>query len=73
MPALFQRVMDSILSEHPHAHAVIDDILVVTMGSEIEHISTVQKTFKKLDKENMALKLTKCKLGQKEAKGLTIK
>ena len=38
MPAEFQRVMDTILSEFPQAHAFIDDILVVT---EVEHISAV--------------------------------
>ena len=43
MPAEFQRVMDSILSEYPQAHAFFDDILFVTKGSEIEHIATVEK------------------------------
>ena len=37
MPAEFQRVVDAILSEFPQAHAFIDDILVVTKGTKIEH------------------------------------
>ena len=60
MPAKNHRVMDSILSEFPQAHKFIVDTLVTTKGSEIEHMSTVKKILKKLDKENMALKLTKC-------------
>ena len=43
MPAEFQRVMDKILSEFPQAHAFIDDILAVTKGTEIEHISAVER------------------------------
>ena len=70
MPAEFQRVMDSILSEYPQAHAFIDDILVVTKGSEIEHIATVEKILRKLDEENMSLKLTKCNFAQQECKWL---
>ena len=70
MPAEFQRVMDSILSEFPHAHAFIDDILITTKGSENEHIPTVEKILKKLDKENMELKLSKSKFAQRECEWL---
>ena len=69
MPAELQRVMDSILLEYPQAHAFIDDILVVTLGSEIEHKATVEN-LRKLDKENMSLKLTKCNFAQQECKCL---
>ena len=58
MPAEFQRVMDCIPSEFPQAHAFIHHILVVTKGTEIDHIATVEKVLKKLDEENMYLKLT---------------
>ena len=70
MPAEFQRTMDSILSELPQAHAFIDDLLVVTKGSEIEHISTVQKILRKLDEENLSLKLSKCTFAQKDCEWL---
>ena len=60
MPAEFQRVMDTIFLELPQAHAFIDDNLVVTKGTEIEHISAVERILRKLDCENMSLKLTKC-------------
>ena len=42
MPAEFQRVMDFILSELPNAHAFIDDSLVLSKGTEIEHISIAE-------------------------------
>ena len=48
MPAEFQRVMDTILSNFPQAHAFIDDILVVTKGTEVDHISAVEKNLRKL-------------------------
>ena len=70
MPAEFQRVMDTILSEFPQAHAFIDDILVVTKGTEIEHISTVERILRKLDRENMSLKLTKCQFARRECEWL---
>ena len=70
MLAEFQKVMDSILSEFPQAHAFIDDILITTEGSETEHISTVEKILKKIDNENMALKLSKCKFAQRECEWL---
>ena len=51
--------MDCILAEYPHVHAFIDDILIVTKGTAIDHIATVEKILKKLDQENMSLKLKK--------------
>ena len=62
--------MDTILSEFPQAHAFIDDHLVVTKGTEIEHISTVEKILRKLDRENMSLKLTKCHFARRECEWL---
>ena len=73
MPAEFQRVMDTILSEFPQAHTFIDDILVVTKGTEIEHISTVERILRKLNRENMSLKLTKCQFARRECEWLRLK
>ena len=50
MPAEFQRVMDTILSEFPQTHAFLDDILVVTKGTENEHTSAVEYILGKLDR-----------------------
>ena len=68
MPAEFQRVMDALLSEFPCAHAIIDDILVISKGSK--NIALVEKILKKLDKENRVLKLEKCKYTIKECEWL---
>ena len=70
MPTESQRAMDCILSELPQAHAFIDKILVVTKGAEVDHIATIEKKLKKLDKENMSLKLTQCKFAQHECEWL---
>ena len=70
MPAEFQRVTDAILSEYPCAHAFIDDILVISKGTKIEHIALVEKFLSKLDKENMALKLEKCQFAKNECEWL---
>ena len=64
MPAEFQRVMDAILSEFPCSHAFIDDILVLSKGTKIEHIALVEKILSKLDKEIKALKLEKCQFAK---------
>ena len=65
--------MDTILSEFPQAHAFIDDLLVVNKGTEIEHISAVEKILRKLDREIMSLKLTKCQFAWKEYEWLGYK
>ena len=70
MPAEFQRAMDCILAEYPQAHAFIDNILVVSKGIAIDHIATVEKILKKLEQENMSLKLSKCKFAQRECEWL---
>ena len=62
--------MDTIISEFPQAHAFIDDILVVTKGTEIEHISAVERILRKLDRENVSLLLTKCQFARKECEWL---
>ena len=55
-----QRVIDSILKEIPNAHAFINDFLVLSKGTKIEHIAIVEKILRKLDRENNALQLPKC-------------
>ena len=65
MPADFQRVMKATLFEVPREHAFGDDILVVSRGSKIEHITAIEKTLRKLNKKNLSVKLTKCNLAQR--------
>ena len=70
MMAEFQLVVDFILKEFPNAHAVIDDILVPSKGSEMENIAIVEKIWRKLDRGNMALKLPKCDFKKLECEWL---
>ena len=48
----------------------MDDILIVSKGEKIEHKKLVLDELKKLDDENLALKLTKCELFQTEVNWL---
>ena len=43
MPAEFQKVIDNLLKEFPQAKAFIDDILIASKGTKIEHIALVEK------------------------------
>ena len=70
MPAEFQRVMDSILNEFPQVNAFIDDILVTTKGTEVEHLSLVEKIHRKLNREKLSLKLPRCEFAKRECKWL---
>ena len=60
MPAEFQKNMDRTLNHAPNAFCFLDDILIVSKGDEKEHEKLVREVLKRLDNENLALKLTKC-------------
>ena len=70
MPAEFQKVIDNLIKEFPQANAFIDDILIASKGTKIEHIALVEKIFKKLDVSNVALKLQKCEFAKTECEWL---
>ena len=70
MPAEFQRVMDSILNKFPQAKAFVDDILVTTKGTEVEHISLVENILRKLNREIISLKLPMCEFAKRECEWL---
>ena len=57
MPAEFQKAMDRTINHAKNTFCFLDDILIVSKGSEIEHANLVEAVFKKLDAENLALKL----------------
>ena len=42
MPAEFQKVIDNLLKVFPQANAFIDDILIASKGTKIEHIALVE-------------------------------
>ena len=60
MPREFQRIMDLTLAGITNTFAFIDDILIVTHGTEEQHIEKVKEVLKRLDEANVSLKLDKC-------------
>ena len=72
MPAEFQKVIHNFLKEFPQANAFIDDILIASKGTKIEHSALVEKILKKLDVSNVSLKLRKCDFAKTECEWLDI-
>ena len=70
MPAEFQKVIDNLLGEFPQANAFIDDILIASKGTKVEHIALVEKVLKKLDVSNVSLKLRKSEFAKTECEWL---
>ena len=70
MPAEFQKVIYNLFKEFPQANAFIDDILIASKGTKIEHIPLVEKVLKKLDVSNALLKLQKCEFAKTECEWL---
>ena len=60
MPTEFQRIMDLTLAGISNTFAFIDDILIVTHGTETEHIEKVTEVLQRLDEANVNLNLDKC-------------
>ena len=58
-PAIYQRLMESILQGMSHVCVYIDDILI-TETSEEEHLQNVQEVLERLEKAGLQLKREKC-------------
>ena len=61
VPGIFQRTMESLLNGIPKVIVYLDDILV-TGGSEEEHLHNLELVLKKLEGTGLHLKREKCKL-----------
>ena len=70
MPAEFQKAMDRTLNHSKNTICFLDDILVVSKGSEQEHEKLIMNVFEKFDRENLALKLSKCEFFENEVNWL---
>ena len=62
-PALFQKVMDTILQGLDHAMVFIDDILL-TGATEEEHLKVFEEVLRRLEKHCVHVKRTKCSFMQ---------
>ena len=65
MPAEFQKAIDLTLNNEKDTFANLDDILIILHGTKEQHIEKLTKILNKLDAENMAISVDKCKFGCK--------
>ncbi|KAL5473647.1 hypothetical protein EMCRGX_G028155 [Ephydatia muelleri] len=59
-PAIFQRVIEGILSGIHHVYAYMDDVLVAN-DTEAEHLSTLEEVLARLEQYGVRLNKAKCK------------
>ena len=60
MPAEFQKAMDYTLIGLKNTFCFLDDILIVSNGSEDDHLQLVLDCLKNLDADNLRINLPKC-------------
>ena len=60
MPKEFQKAMDNTLQDLSEFFCFLDNILIVSKGSVVDHNILVDKVFARLEDEGFALKLSKC-------------
>ena len=60
MPKEFPKAMDNTLQGLSGVFCFLDDILIVSKGSVVDHNILVDKVINRLDEEGFALKLSKC-------------
>ena len=70
MPAEFQKAMDRTLNNSKNTFCFLDDILIVSKGSEIEHEKLITDVLMKLNKENLSHKLSNCEFFKTEVNWL---
>ena len=63
MPAEFQKAMDYTLIGLENTYCFLDDILIVSKGSLIDHKNYVMKCLQRLDDKNLRINLPKCHFG----------
>ena len=64
-PAIFQKIIDQTVADIPGVVCYLND-LVVTVKTDREHISNLQKTLDRLRTAGFRLKMNKCKFFQPE-------
>ena len=57
MPATFQKAIDYTLSNIKSAHAFLDDIIIITKRSLIDHEKEIDKFLVRLDNNTLAISL----------------
>ena len=70
MPAEFQKAIDNTLMNLSNTFCFLDDILIASRGTKTEHMTLVNNCLQRLDDENLAISLRKCKIAQNEIEWL---
>ena len=66
MPAFLQKAIDLTLTNCKNTYAYLDDILIITERLVEKHMETLEKVLRRLDEENFAISLDKCKFACKQ-------
>ena len=66
MPAEFQKAMDYTLIRLQNTYCFLDDIIIVSTGSETDHLAYVTKCLKKLDEDILRINLQKIHFAKTE-------
>ena len=59
-PKEFQKPIDNTLQGFSGVFCILDDVLIVSKGSVVDHNILVDKVLIRLEEEGLALKLSKC-------------
>ena len=73
MPTEFQKALDYTLIGLQNTYCFLDDIIIVSTGTEADHIAYVYKCLKKLDDDNLRINLQKCHFAKSEIEWLGYK
>ena len=66
MPAEFEKAMDYTLIGLKNTFCFLDDILIVSKGSEDDHFQLVLDCLRKLDADNLRINLPKCHFAKQQ-------
>ena len=73
MPAEFQKAIDNTLINLSNTFCFLDDILIASRGTKEEHMALVNACLKRINEENLAISLKKCKIAVNEIEWLGYK
>ena len=73
MPAEFQNAMDYTLVGLQNTYCFLDDIIIVSTGTEIDHLAYVTNSFIKLEEDNLRVNIQKCHFAKTEIEWLGYK
>ena len=73
MRAEFQKAMDYTLIGLQDTKCFLDDIIIVSSGTETDHLACVTKCLKRLDEDNLRISLQKCRFAKTEIEWLGYK